>query len=178
MFHYAITFLLFYWYQMLYQLENTLKDVINDKCHKCHKCYKSNKCYKILIKYNLSFHNWMLGLHRCWWDMLETNILVDKFLVTDSFFVTNSHFLIISVEQKYSKFNNISILSSISETRRQHCQQHDCHWMVHKDQNIWMSDNLGFLAEVFSSRESHDLTLNFESTWLKPFKNWYNLLII
>ena len=51
---------------MLYQLENTLKDVINDKCHKCHKCYKSNKCYKILIKYNLSFHNWMFDLTSTW----------------------------------------------------------------------------------------------------------------
>ena len=148
MFHYAITFLLFYWYQMLYQLENTLKDVINDKCHKCHKVYKSNKCYKILIKYNLSFHNWMLGLNRCWWHMLETNILVDKFkiLVPDSFFVTNSHFLKLSVEQNYSKFNRsqkcILILSPISETRRQHCHQHDCHWMLDLIQHWEAQDNL------------------------------------
>ena len=134
MFHYAITFLLFYWYQMLYQLENTLKDVINDKWHKCHKCYKSNKCYKILIKYNLSFYNWMLGLNRCW------------ILVTDSFFVTNRHILIISVEQKYSKFNTsqkcILVLSPISETRRQHCHQHDCNWMLDLIQHWEAQDNL------------------------------------
>ena len=29
-------------------------------------------------------------------------------------------------------------------------------YSLYKEQNIWMSDKLGFLAEVFSSRESHD----------------------
>lgn len=92
-------FLLFYWYQMIYQLKNTLKDVINDKCHKCHKCYNSNKCYKILIKYNLSFPYWMLGLSRCLWKWWRRILLVTKFeiLVTGWFFVTNilCHFTIV-----------------------------------------------------------------------------------
>ena len=57
MFHYAITFFIISLISDAISAGNTLKDVINEKCHKCHKCYKSNKCYKILIKYNLSFHN-------------------------------------------------------------------------------------------------------------------------